>query len=73
MSVAKARSRVAVEVKKSKSQDSSEQRERVQQARAELAEAKLEQYIQRVVAEAGPLSQEQVSRLKALLHGAVGA
>ena len=57
MTVAKARSRVAVEVKKSTSQDGPEQQERVQQARAELAEAKCQQHIQRVVAEAPPLTR----------------
>ncbi len=41
----------------------------MEQARRELAEAKLAPYIQRVVDEAPPLSPEQRDRLALLLRG----
>ena len=68
MSVAEARSRVAVEVKRSKSRGG-DQPERIRRARADLAKAKLEQYIQRVLQDAPPLTAEQLARLAVLLQG----
>lgn len=39
------------------------------QARRDLAAAKIEAYVQKVVAEAPPLTSEQRARLAALLNG----
>ncbi len=72
MSVAKARSRVAVEVKKHKREGSSSPSKSVEDAPQALAEAKLAAYIQRVVDEAPLLSADARQRLAALL-GSRGA
>jgi len=66
MSVSKARSRVANEVKKCKASGSDPQSPRVQDARRDLAEAKLQAYIERTVASGPPLSPEQRDRLAVL-------
>lgn len=51
-----------------------EDRESIAEARSALAAAKIERYIQRVVAEAPPLSEAQRDQLAVLLRGApVGA
>lgn len=44
----------------------------IAETKRDLAAAKLEQYIERIVAEAPPLTTEQRSRLAALLTGATG-
>ncbi len=44
--------------------------EKIAEARAELAEAELEQRIAKLIAEAPPLSAEKKARLAALLAGA---
>lgn len=69
MSVAKARSRVANESKKIKKAGGDPSAECVQDAKRVLAEEKLKAFIERVVAEAPPLSAEARQRL-ALLLGA---
>ncbi len=61
--MSKARSRVANEVKKCKASGSDPQSLRVLDARRDLAEAKLQAYIERTVASAPPLSPEQRDRL----------
>jgi hypothetical protein len=68
MSVYKARSRVANEVKKCKASGSDPQSPQVQDARRDLAEAKLQAYIERTVASAPKLSPEQRDRLAILLQ-----
>ncbi len=70
MSVSQAHSRLANAVKKSRRDPSA--RAEVEQARRQLAEAKLAAYIQRVVDEAPPLSADARHRLAALL-GSRGA
>lgn len=68
MSVLKARSRLANEVKRARragDQDSSA----VNDARRELAEAKLAAYIEQVLADCPPLSPEVRSKLAVLLKG----
>lgn len=47
--------------------------EQIAAARQELAAAKIEEYIAKVVAEAPPLSPEQRDRLAMLFHPAGGA
>lgn len=68
MSVAQARSRVAVAVKKQKSSGDTEASSAVDDARRELAVEKITQYVERVVASAPELTPEQRSRLAALLR-----
>ncbi len=68
MSVYKARSRVANEVKKCKASGSDPQSPQVQDARRDLAEAKLQAYIERMVASGPQLSPEQRDRLAVLLQ-----
>ncbi len=70
MSVAKARSRVAVATKKHKNKPNDSSSLVLQEARRDLAAAKLEAYIQRVVDESPRLSPEQRDRLALLLRGA---
>ncbi len=70
MSVSQAHLRLANAVKKSRRDPSA--RAEVEQARRQLAEAKLAAYIQRVVDEAPPLSADARQRLAALL-GSRGA
>ncbi len=70
MSVAKARSRVAVATKKHKNKSDDGSSSLLQEARRDLAAAKLEAYIQRVVDASVPLSAEQRDRLALLLRGA---
>lgn len=55
----KARAQLAVRVRDGKP---------VEDARRDLAAAKLEQYISKVVAEAPPLSAEQLDRISCLLR-----
>lgn len=62
-----ARSRLANEVKKNKHKSTADV-ESVQRARAELAAAKLAQYIERVVSAAPPFTSEQLDRLALLLR-----
>ncbi|WP_258802637.1 hypothetical protein [Pseudarthrobacter sp. NS4] len=57
--VYRARAEVAVRVRNGKP---------AEEARRKLAAAKLEQYISKVVAEAPPLSDEQLDRIASLLH-----
>lgn len=66
--VARARSRLANEVKAAKRRPDSDP-DHVTAARRDLAAAKLEDYIRRVVAAAPELSLEQRHRLSALLRG----
>ncbi len=66
MSVSQAHSRLANAVKKSRRDPSA--RVEIDQARRELAEAKLAAYIQRVVDEAPPLSADARQRLAVLLR-----
>ena len=61
-----ARSRVAVESKKIKRGSGSDPK--LAEAKRDLAEAKIAAYIERVVAEAPPLSGEQRDRLVSLLR-----
>ena len=68
MSVAKARSRVAVEVKKQKRAGESDVSESVRSARRDLAEEKIKAYIERTVAAAPELTQDQKARLAQLLQ-----
>lgn len=65
--VARAHSRVANATKKAKKNPAA--RVEVDQARRELAEAKLAAYIAQVVEAAPPLSAEAAARLTMLLHG----
>ena len=67
MSVAKARSRVAVEVKRSKKVGEDASADAVQAARAILAEENIKAFIERTVSAAPPLSPEQRARLAQLL------
>lgn len=69
MSVAKARSRVAVEVKKQKRAGASDSCESVRSARRDLAAEKIKAYIERTVAAAPELTLEQRDRLALLLRG----
>ena len=68
MSVAKARSRVAHEVKKVKKTGGDPAGPQVQAARRDLAEEKIRQYVEQVVAAAPPLTDEQRLRLSALFQ-----
>lgn len=61
--VPKAKSRLAVGIRLQKGP------EEIEAARADLAAAKLEAYVARVVAEAPPLSPDQIDRVAALLRG----
>lgn|GEM_PF-3447949 len=69
--VGKAKARLAVEIKKNKRVGGEVGAPAVVNARRDLAEQKLRQYIERTVAAAPPLSAEQLDRLAALLRGAV--
>lgn len=72
--VTKARSRLALEVKHSKQAgavDCATEPQPVQDARKALAEEKIRQYVEQVVAHAPPLSPAQRDRLAALLQGRV--
>lgn len=60
--LAKARSRVAVAARVGTPDE-------VTTARRDFAAVKLEQYVQRVVAEAPPLTQEQADKIAVLLRG----
>ncbi len=68
-SVLRARSRLGNAQKQQKHDPSPEGAQRVDQARRDLAAAKLEAYIRAVVAAAEPLNDDQVSRLRLLLRG----
>lgn len=68
MSVAKARSRVAVEVKRQKRTGASSPSESVQSAQRVLAEEKIKAYIERTIAVAPELTPEQRDRLALLLR-----
>jgi hypothetical protein len=65
-----ARSKLANEVKKSKKVGSAASCEPVRDARRVLAEEKIKAYVEKVVAEAPPLTHEQRDRLALLLRGA---
>ena len=69
MSVARARSRLANEVKRAKRKPEPTSTERLSEARRDLAAAKLDAYISAVVAQAGPLTPEQKAKLVVLLQG----
>jgi hypothetical protein len=68
MSVAKARSRLAVEVKRQKREGTSSQSQAIQSARRALAAEKIEAFVERTVASAPPLTFEQLSRLRGLFQ-----
>lgn len=70
--VGKAKARLAVEIKKNKRTGGEVSAPAVVDARRDLAEEKLKQYIERTVAAAPPLTPEQLDRLAALLQ-AVGS
>lgn len=73
MSVVRAKSKLANEVKAAKRRnESAGSSERVRAARRELAEAKLVEYITRTVAEAPDLDLEARERLSMLLRGQAG-
>ncbi|MFD1210966.1 hypothetical protein ACFQ36_02785 [Arthrobacter sp. GCM10027362] len=63
--VLKARARLGVAARTGSQQD-------IAEARRDLAAANLEAYIQRTVAEAPPLTQEQLDRIATLLRPAAG-
>ena len=70
--VTKARSRLALEIKHSKqaaAANGASEPQAVQDARRALAEEKIRQYVEQVVAHAPPLNPAQRDRLSALLHG----
>jgi hypothetical protein len=67
MNVAQAKSRLAVQAKRAKRTGDVASDERVADARRELAVAKLEAYIEAVVANAPEFSTEQRTRLQALI------
>jgi hypothetical protein len=67
--VAKARSRVAVEVKKRKRLGDEGPPDAVEDARRVLAEEKIKAFVEQTVASAPPLSAEQRARLAVLLGG----
>ncbi len=69
MSINKARSRVANEVKKAKYAGAGASTASVQDARRVLAEEKIKEYIQRTVASAPDLTVEQRDRLAQLVRG----
>lgn len=71
MSVVKARSRVAVEVKKQKREGAPDPSPGVLDARRALAEEKIREFVERTVASAPPLTPDQRDRLALLLRGAV--
>lgn len=71
MSVTRARSRVALEAKAAKNKPEPSSPARLNDARRDLAEAKLAAYIERIVNEAPRLSTTQVDRLALLLRGPV--
>lgn len=65
-----AQSRLANAVKKSNAERSETARAAVDQARRELAEAKIAAYVDKALAAARPLTDDQRGRLAALLRGA---
>lgn len=69
MSVNKARSRVANEIKKSKKVGAPANFAAVQDVRRALPEEKIRAYVERTVASAPPLTQEQRERLTSLGRG----
>jgi hypothetical protein len=69
MSVTRARSRLALEVRKQRRQGCDGESPNVVRARQELAEAKIREFVERVVAQAPPLSDEQLTRLASLFRG----
>ena len=70
MSVSRARSRVANEIKKAKKAGGDAATQAVQDARRLLAEENLKAYIARVVASAPPLTPDQRDRIAQLLAAA---
>ena len=70
MSVPKARSRVAVEVKKHKRDGRPDSSAAVRDAQRVLAEEKIKAYVERALAAAPALTPEQRDRLSLLLRGA---
>ncbi len=69
MSVPRLKSELAVASKRLHREPTPANQQRVREARRDLAAAKLEAYIERVVAGAPELTPEQASRLSALLGG----
>lgn len=69
MSVALARSRVAVEGKKQKRDGGSTPSPSLENAQRVLAEEKIKAFVERTVAAAPPLTPEQRDRLALLLRG----
>ncbi len=70
MSLSQRRSEVGNAAKRYKSHPDAQRRRALDEARRDLAVAKLEAYIQRVVDESPRLSPEQRDRLALLLRGA---
>ena len=68
--VARANARVAVESKRQRKLGTGEPSPALLEARRVLAEEKLKQYIQQVVASAPPLDEDTKARLALLLSGA---
>ncbi len=69
MSLAQQRSRVANAAKRHKSRPTEQTRSELEQARRELAERKIADYVARTVAAAPELTADQKTRLKLLLGG----
>lgn len=68
MSVAKARSRLAVESKNHKREGTTASAEAVQEARRVLAEEKIREFVERAIAAAPPLSESARLRLKTIIN-----
>lgn len=66
MSVTHARSQLALEVQKARRQGGDQESPTVQQARMRLAEEKIREFVGRAVAQAPPLSPDQLDRLASL-------
>ena len=66
MSVTHARSRLALEVKKQRREGRDPESPTVVYARQHLAEEKIREFVERVVAQAPPLTAEQLHRLACL-------
>ncbi len=71
--VGRAKSRVALAEKKSKRAPGAAAAAAVQEARRDLTEAKLKQFIVQTVAAAGPLNPDQRQRLQQLFNAGASA
>lgn len=69
MSVTHARSRLALEVKKQRRRGEGSESPAVVHARQQLAEEKIREFVERVVAQAPPLTPDQLARLASLFRG----